>query len=173
MKIIDITDPPIKPDIRNAYIDFFQNDALARRVVTDGAGRRSSATVNQRLPWLGQLIERCPRVLRPGLDPADKTGDNSDPHKIYRCPESRAATASARWQPARWTCGDLGRTAKTPGCRVSRWRSATARRGQLKVAVCWRLLPSGKGIQGLLDEMRSYLDAILVKMKIGGAPLAE
>jgi len=191
MKIIDIIEStrPIKSDIRNAYIDFSKMTLSLVAVVTDvirdgkpviGYGFNSNGRYGQ-----GQLIrERFrPRVLE--ADPStllDETGDNLDPHKIWACMMSNEkpgghgerSVAVGTLDMAVWDA-----TAKIAGLPLhellaQRYGTGVANPKVFVYAAGGYYHP-GKGIPGLLDEMRSYLDRgySVVKMKIGGAPLAE
>ncbi|CAM3474733.1 mandelate racemase/muconate lactonizing enzyme family protein [Polaromonas hydrogenivorans] len=191
MKIIDIIEStrPIKSDIRNAYIDFSKMTLSLVAVVTDvvrdgkpviGYGFNSNGRYGQ-----GQLIrERFrPRVLE--AEPStllDETGNNLDPHKIWACMMSNEkpgghgerSVAVGTLDMAVWDA-----TAKIAGLPLhdmlaQRYGNGVANPKVFVYAAGGYYHP-GKGIQGLLDEMQSYLDRgyTVVKMKIGGASLAE
>jgi len=191
MKIIDIIEStrPIKSDIRNAYIDFSKMTLSLVAVVTDvirdgkpviGYGFNSNGRYGQ-----GQLIrERFrPRVLE--AEPStllDETGNNLDPHKIWACMMSNEkpgghgerSVAVGTLDMAIWDA-----TAKIAGLPLhemlaQRYGSGVANPKVFVYAAGGYYHP-GKGIPGLLGEMQSYLDRgySVVKMKIGGAPLAE
>jgi L-alanine-DL-glutamate epimerase-like enolase superfamily enzyme len=191
MKIIDIIEStrPIKSDIRNAYIDFSKMTLSLVAVVTDvvrdgkpviGYGFNSNGRYGQ-----GQLIrERFrPRVLEAEASTLlDETGNNLDPHKIWACMMSNEkpgghgerSVAVGTLDMAVWDA-----TAKIAGLPLhellaQRYGNGVANPKVFVYAAGGYYHP-GKGIQGLLDEMQSYLDRgyTVVKMKIGGAPLAE
>jgi D(-)-tartrate dehydratase len=191
MKIIDIIEStrPIKSDIRNAYIDFSKMTLSLVAVVTDvmrggkpviGYGFNSNGRYGQ-----GHLIrERFrPRVLEAA--PAtlvDETGDNLDPHKVWACMmnnekpggHGERSVAVGTLDMAVWDA-----TAKIAGLPLhellaQRYGNGTANPKVFVYAAGGYYHP-GKGVQGLLDEMRSYLDRgySVVKMKIGGASIGE
>jgi len=191
MKIIDIIEStrPIKSDIRNAYIDFSKMTLSLVAVVTDvvkdgkpviGYGFNSNGRYGQ-----GQLIrERFrPRVL--AAEPSsllDETGDNLDPHKVWAClmtnekpgGHGERSVAVGTIDMAVWDA-----TAKIAGLPLhellaQRYGSGAANPKVFVYAAGGYYHP-GKSVQALKDEMQSYLDRgySVVKMKIGGAPLAE
>ncbi|CAN5395726.1 D(-)-tartrate dehydratase [soil metagenome] len=191
MKIIDIIEStrPIKSDIRNAYIDFSKMTLSLVAVVTDvvrdgkpviGYGFNSNGRYGQ-----GQLIrERFrPRVLEAQASTLlDETGNNLDPHKVWACMMSNEkpgghgerSVAVGTLDMAVWDA-----TAKVAGQALhdllaQRYGNGVANPKVFVYAAGGYYHP-GKGIQGLLDEMQSYLDRgyTVVKMKIGGASLAE
>jgi L-alanine-DL-glutamate epimerase-like enolase superfamily enzyme len=191
MKIIDIIEStrPIKSDIRNAYIDFSKMTLSLVAVVTDvirdgkpviGYGFNSNGRYGQ-----GHLIrERFrPRVLEAA--PAsllDASGDNLDPHKIWACMmtnekpggHGERSVAVGTMDMAIWDA-----TAKIAGLplheMLARRYGNGAANPKVFVYAAGGYYHPGKGIQGLRDEMQSYLDRgySVVKMKIGGASLAE
>jgi len=191
MKIVDIIEStrPIKSDIRNAYIDFSKMTLSLVAVVTDvvrngrpviGYGFNSNGRYGQ-----GHLVrERFrPRVLE--ADPrslVDDTAGNLDPHKIWKCMMSNEkpgghgerSVAVGTIDMAIWDA-----TAKIAGLPLhdmlaQRYGNGVANPKVFVYAAGGYYHP-GKGLQGLRDEMRSYLDRgySVVKMKIGGATLAE
>ena len=93
MKIIDIREvtKPIKSNIRNAYIDFSQDDAEPRggrhrRDARRPAGRSATASTPTAATARAALIRErfAPRILE--ADPAsllDDERDNLDPHKVW------------------------------------------------------------------------------------------
>jgi L-alanine-DL-glutamate epimerase-like enolase superfamily enzyme len=191
MKIIDILEStrPIKSDIRNAYIDFSKMTLSLVAVVTDvvrhgkpviGYGFNSNGRYGQ-----GHLIrERFrPRLL--AADPAtlvDETGANLDPHKIWTCMmnnekpggHGERSVAVGTIDMAVWDA--MAKIADLPlhELLAQRYGTGTANPRVFVYAAGGYYHP-GKGLQGLRDEMQSYLDRgySVVKMKIGGATLAE
>ena len=191
MKILDIVEitKPIKSDIRNAYIDFSKMTLSLVAVVTDvvrdgrrvvGYGFNSNGRYGQ-----GALIrERFrPRVLEAAPESLlDDAGSNLDPHCIW-------ATLMANEKPgghgersvavgtidmAVWDA-----VAKIEGkplyqLLAERHGNGTPNRKVFVYAAGGYYWP-GQGLDGLLTEMRSYLDRgySVIKQKIGGAPLAE
>jgi L-alanine-DL-glutamate epimerase-like enolase superfamily enzyme len=191
MKIIDIIEStrPIKSDIRNAYIDFSKMTLSLVAVVTDvirdgkpviGYGFNSNGRYGQ-----GQLIrERFrPRLLAAKPDSLiDASGENLDPHKAWDCMMSNEkpgghgerSVAVGTIDMAVWDA--VAKIARQPlhDLLASRYGNGVANPKVFVYAAGGYYHP-GKGIQGLLDEMQSYLDRgySVVKMKIGGATLAE
>jgi D(-)-tartrate dehydratase len=191
MKIIDIIEStrPIKSHIRNAYIDFSKMTLSLVAVVTDvvrggkpviGYGFNSNGRYGQ-----GHLIrERFrPRVLEAA--PAalvDETGNNLDPHKVWACMmnnekpggHGERSVAVGTLDMAVWDA--TAKIANLPlhELLAQRYGNGTANPKVFVYAAGGYYHP-GKGVQGLLDEMRSYLDRgySVVKMKIGGASLGE
>ncbi|MEO6322788.1 MAG: mandelate racemase/muconate lactonizing enzyme family protein [Polaromonas sp.] len=191
MKIIDIIEStrPIKSDLRNAYIDFSKMTLSLVAVVTDGVrdgkpvigyGFNSNGRYGQ-----GHLIrERFrPRLLEAQASTLlDETGNNLDPHKAWACMMSNEkpgghgerSVAVGTLDMAIWDA-----TAKMAGLPLhellaQRYGNGVAHPKVFVYAAGGYYHP-GKGIQGLRDEMQSYLDRgySVVKMKIGGASLAE
>jgi len=191
MKIVNILEStrPIKSDIRNAYIDFSKMTLSLVAVVTDvvrdgkpviGYGFNSNGRYGQ-----GHLIRErfVPRVL--AADPATlmmDDGSNIDPHKIWACMmtnekpggHGERSVAVGTIDMAVWDA-----TAKIAGLPLhellaQRYGSGKANPKVFVYAAGGYYQPA-KGLQGLRDEMRGYLDRgySVVKMKIGGAPLAE
>jgi D(-)-tartrate dehydratase len=191
MKIIDILESTrfIKSDIRNAYIDFSKMTLSLVAVVTDqvrdgrpviGYGFNSNGRYGQ-----GQLIrERFrPRVLEAA--PAsllDDAGSNLDPHKIWACMmnnekpggHGERSVAVGTLDMAVWDA-----TAKIAGLPLhellaQRYGNGVANPKVFVYAAGGYYQPT-KGLQGLREEMLSYLGRgySVVKMKIGGASLGE
>ena len=191
MKIIDILEStrPITSDIRNAYIDFSKMTLSLVAVVTDvvrdgkpviGYGFNSNGRYGQ-----GQLIrERFrPRVLEAA--PAsllDDAGSNLDPHKIWACMmnnekpggHGERSVAVGTLDMAVWDA-----TAKIAGLPLhellaQRYGNGVANPKVFVYAAGGYYQPT-KGLQGLREEMLSYLGRgySVVKMKIGGASLGE
>ena len=191
MKITNIIEStrPIKSDIRNAYIDFSKMTLSLVAVVTDvmrdgkpviGYGFNSNGRYGQ-----GHLIRErfCPRVLE--AQPAsllNDSGDNLDPHKIWACMmtnekpggHGERSVAVGTMDMAIWDA-----TAKIAGLPLHEMLAQRYGNGvanpKVFVYAAGGYYHPGKGIQGLKDEMQSYLDRgySVVKMKIGGASLAD
>lgn len=191
MKILDILEStrPIKSDIRNAYIDFSKMTLSLVAVVTDvvrngkpviGYGFNSNGRYGQ-----GQLIrERFrPRVL--AADPAtlvDDSGANLDPHKVWACMmtnekpggHGERSVAVGTIDMAVWDA--VAKIADLPLHELLAQRYGTGQANpKVFVYAAGGYYHPGKGLQGLRDEMQSYLDRgySVVKMKIGGAALSE
>ncbi|MBC7435130.1 MAG: mandelate racemase, partial [Bdellovibrionales bacterium] len=191
MKITHILEStrPIKSDIRNAYIDFSKMTLSLVAVVTDvvhggkpviGYGFNSNGRYGQ-----GHLVRErfVPRVLEAA--PAsllNDAGDNLDPHKIWACMmtnekpggHGERSVAVGTIDMAVWDA-----TAKIAGLPLHEMLAQRYGTGQANprvfVYAAGGYYQPAKGVQGLLDEMKSYLDRgySVVKMKIGGASLAE
>jgi L-alanine-DL-glutamate epimerase-like enolase superfamily enzyme len=191
VRIVDLREvtKPIRSDIRNAYIDFSKMTLSLVAVVTDvvrdgrpvvGYGFNSNGRYGQ-----GALIrERFrPRVLE--ADPAslrDAARDNLDPHKVWSAMmanekpggHGERSVAVGTIDMAVWDA-----VAKIEGrplfdVLAERYGMASANPRVFVYAAGGYYYP-GKDIEGLVREMTSYLERgyTVVKMKIGGAPLAE
>jgi L-alanine-DL-glutamate epimerase-like enolase superfamily enzyme len=133
----------------------------------------------------GHLVRErfVPRVLEaaPG-SLLNEAGDNLDPHRIWACMmtnekpggHGERSVAVGTIDMAVWDA-----TAKIAGLPLhemlaQRYGTGTANPKVFVYAAGGYYQPA-KGVQGLLDEMKSYLDRgySVVKMKIGGASLAE
>ena len=191
MRIVDVreTVAPITSSIRNAYIDFSKMTVSVVAVVTDvvrdgrpvvGYGFNS----NGRYAPQGLLRERfIPRLKE--ADPAallDDSGETIDPHRCWAVMmtgekpggHGERSVAVGTLDMALWDA-----TAKIAG--VPLWRLLADRhRGGTADDKVWVYAAGGyyqpgKDLAALQDEMRGYLAMGYadVKMKIGGAPLAE
>ena len=191
MKITEIREStrPIKSNIRNAYIDFSKMTLSLVAVVTDvirdgkpviGYGFNSNGRYGQ-----GALMRErfIPRVLE--ADPAsllDDTEDNIDPHKVWATlmnnekpgGHGERSVAVGTIDMAVWDA--VAKIANKPLYQLlaERYGNGTANRQVFVYAAGGYYWP-GKGLEGLTGEMQRYLDRgySVVKMKIGGAPLAE
>jgi L-alanine-DL-glutamate epimerase-like enolase superfamily enzyme len=191
MKILDIREIPvsIKSDIRNAYIDFSQMTVSALAVITDvvrdgkpvvGYGFNS----NGRYAPSGLLRDRfMPRLLAAKPDSfIDDTGENLDPFKIWNIVmrnekpggHGERSVAVGVLDMAIWDA--VAKIAGVPLYRLlaDRFRGGVADSKVFVYAAGGYYYPE-KGLAGLQQEMQSYLDLgySVVKIKIGGAPLAE
>jgi D(-)-tartrate dehydratase len=191
MKITAIHDRtvPIRSEIRNAYIDFSEMTASAVAVHTDvirdgrpvvGFGFNSNGRYSQS----GILRDRMiPRLLR--ADPRrllDETGDNLDPEKAWQVMmanekpggHGERSAAVGTLDMALWDAA--AKIAGKPLYRLlaDRFRNGEHDREVYTYAAGGYYYP-GKDVNGLLEEIRGYLDMgyDAVKIKIGGAPLAE
>jgi L-alanine-DL-glutamate epimerase-like enolase superfamily enzyme len=191
MKITAIRDitVPIRSEIRNAWISFSEMTASAVAIHTD-AVRDGKPVVgygfnsNGRYAQSGILRERMiPRLLNaaPGALLDEKTG-LLDPVRAWQVMMTNEkpgghgdrSVAVGILDMALW---DL--TAKLEGkplyqLLAERYRKAPADESVYVYAAGGYYHP-GKGVPGLLDEIRGYLDLgyKTVKIKIGGASLAE
>ena len=191
MKIVNILEStrPIKSDIRNAYIDFSKMTLSLVAVVTDvirdgkpviGYGFNSNGRYGQGALMRDRFI---PRVLEaePG-SLLDETGENLDPHKVWARMminekpggHGERSVAVGTIDMAVWDA-----TAKIAGkplfqLLAERYGNGTPNPRVFVYAAGGYYYP-GKGLDGLKKEMESYLARgySVVKMKIGGATLAE
>lgn len=191
MKIVDIREStrPIQSNIRNAYIDFSKMTLSLVAVVTDvirdgkpvvGYGFNSNGRYGQgalmRDRFLSRVLEAKPETL------LDDTGNNLDPHRIWATlmtnekpgGHGERSVAVGTIDMAVWDA--VAKIAGKPLYQLlaDRYGNGVANR-KVFVYAAGGYYWADKGLQGLTDEMRSYLDRgySVVKMKIGGAPLAE
>ncbi|MEI7679985.1 MAG: mandelate racemase/muconate lactonizing enzyme family protein [Betaproteobacteria bacterium] len=180
---------PLNSAISNAYIDFSKMTASVVAVVTDvkrdgkfvtGYGFNS----NGRYAQAGLLRERfIPRLLEaPPESLVNEAGDNLDPHKVW-------ATLMANEKPgghgersvavgvldmAVWDA--VAKIENKPLYRLlgERYRDGEVD-DQVFIYAAGGYYYPGKNLTALQDEMKKYLDLgySVVKMKIGGAPLAD
>jgi L-alanine-DL-glutamate epimerase-like enolase superfamily enzyme len=191
MKITDIREvtKPIKSDIRNAYIDFSKMTLSLVAVVTDvmrdgkpviGYGFNSNGRYGQG----GLIRERfAPRILEAKPESLlDDGRDNIDPHKVWAAAmtnekpggHGERSVAVGTIDMAVWDA-----VAKIEGkplfqLLAERYGNGKPERKVFVYAAGGYYYP-GKDDAKLMAEMRSYLDRgySVVKMKIGGAPLAQ
>ena len=180
---------PIASPIRNAYIDFSKMNVSVVAVVTDvvrdgrpvvGYGFNS----NGRYAQQGLLAERfIPRILQ--ADPAalvDDTGENLDPHRIWAAMfanekpggHGERSVAIGTLDMAVWDA--VAKIAGQPLYRLLADRYNDGRvDDRVFVYAAGGYYYPGKDLTALQDEMKRYLDLgyTVVKMKIGGATLAE
>jgi D(-)-tartrate dehydratase len=191
MRITDIHSAsiPIASAIRNAYIDFSKMNVSAIALVTDvirdgapvvGYGFNSNGRYSQQ----GLLAERFLPRLR-AADPRsllDDTGDNLDPHRIWAAMfanekpggHGERSVAIGAVDMAVWDA--VAKIAGKPLYRLisERYNGGRADDRVFVYAAGGYYYP-GKDLTTLQDEMRKYLDLgySVVKMKIGGVPLAD
>ncbi len=191
MKIVEIREKtvPISSPIRNAYIDFSKMTLSLVAVVTDvvrngkpvvGYGFNSNGRYGQ-----GQLMRErfIPRIME--ADPAslvDDSGKNLDAHKVWACMfrnekpggHGERSVAIGTIDMAVWDA--VAKIADQPLYQLlaDRYGDGKPDRKVFVYAAGGYYYP-GKDDTQLKDEMRKYLDRgyTVVKMKIGGAPLAE
>lgn len=191
MRIVEVREQavPISSAIRNAYIDFSKMDVAVVAVVTDVVrdGRRVVGygfNSNGRYAPTGLLRERfIPRILdaAPGSLLSDDE-KNLDPHKIWAVMmtgekpggHGERSVAVGTIDMAVWDA-----VAKIEGVPLYRLLADRYRGGvvdeRVWVYAAGGYYQPGKDLATLQDEMRGYLAMgyATVKMKIGGAPLAE
>jgi len=191
VKIIDIREMvvPIKSPIRNAFIDFGQMTVSVLALITDvvregqpvvGFGFNS----NGRYAPSGLLRERFIPRLRAADSQAvlDDSGENLDPGRIWDVVmrnekpggHGERSVAVGVLDMAVWDA-----TAKIAGVPLFKlladWYRCGMVDSKIFVYAAGGYYYPGKGLVALRDEMAGYLDLgySVVKMKIGGAPLAE
>lgn len=191
MRIVDIREKTfsIASDIANAYIDFSKMTCSVVAVVTDvvrdgrpvvgygfNSNGRYAAGGLLRERFLPRLREADPRSL------VDDAGDNLDPFRIWSTMmtnekpggHGERSVAVGTVDMAVWDA-----VAKIAG--VPLWKLLADRyRGGVADDKVWVYAAGGyyypgKDLGALRDEMKSYRDRgyTVVKMKIGGAPLAH
>jgi L-alanine-DL-glutamate epimerase-like enolase superfamily enzyme len=191
MRIVEIRERtvPIGSAIANAYIDFSKMTSTLVAVVTDvvrdgktvvGYGFNSNGRYGQ-----GALIrERIrPRIMEAAPESLiDERGDNLDPHKIWNTMfrnekpggHGERSVAIGTIDMAVWDA--VAKIAGKPLFRLlaERYNAATADPRVFVYAAGGYYYP-GKDIEQLKAEMQKYLDRgyTVVKMKIGGVPLAD
>ena len=191
MRIVDIREKvvPIASEIRNAYIDFSAMTVSVVALVTDvvrdgkpviGYGFNS----NGRYAPSGLLRERfMPRLkAAPAELLLDETGENFDPQRVWAVMmqnekpggHGERSVAVGVLDMAVWDA--LAKIAGLPLYRLlaDRYRAGVAANSVFVYAAGGYYYPN-KGPRALQDEMQRYLALgySVVKMKIGGVPLAE
>ena len=191
MKIVEIREKtfPIASPIRNAYIDFSRMTLSLVAVVTDvmrdgkrvvGYGFNSNGRYGQgdlmRTRFIPRVMEADPGTL------VDDSGDNLDPHRVWSCMftnekpggHGERSVAIGTIDMAVWDA--VAKTAGKPLFQLlaERYGNGTPNPRVFVYAAGGYYYP-GKDDAQLKAEMRAYLDRgySVVKMKIGGAPLAE
>ena len=191
MRIVDIREQtaPIASPIANAYIDFSKMTCSVVAVVTDvvrdgkpvvGYGFNSNGRYGQgaliRERFRPRLLEADPKAL------IDATGENLDPHRIWAIlmrnekpgGHGERSVAVGTIDMAVWDA--VAKIAGLPLFRLlaGKYGTGTADPRVFVYAAGGYYYP-GKGLEQLQAEMRGYLDRgyTVVKMKIGGAPLAD
>jgi L-alanine-DL-glutamate epimerase-like enolase superfamily enzyme len=190
VRIVDVREitRPIASPIRNAYIDFTKMTTSLVAVVTDAVrdGRRVVGygfNSNGRYGQGGLIRERfAPRLLE--ADPGsllDDSGDNLDPDRVWAAlmanekpgGHGERSVAVGTLDMAVWDA--VAKIAGKPLFRLLAERHGRAADPRVFVYAAGGYYYPGKDNAALRAEMRSYLDRgyTVVKMKIGGAPLAE
>ena len=190
MRIVAIREKtvPIASPIANAYIDFSKMTCSVVAVVTDvirdgrpviGYGFNSNGRYGQgallRERFIPRILEAEPSTL------IDEAHDNLDPHKIWARMmtnekpggHGERSVAVGTIDMAVWDA--VAKIAGQPLFRLlaGRYNDGKINRRIFVYAAGGYYYP-GKGLEDLKREMRSYLDRgyTVVKLKIGGAPLA-
>ena len=190
VRIIDIREitQPIASPIRNAYIDFSKMTTSLVAVVTDVVrdGRRVVGygfNSNGRYGQGGLIRERfVPRVLE--ADPEtllDASGSNLDPDRVWQTlmrnekpgGHGERSVAVGTIDMAVWDA--VAKIARQPLFRLLAEQHGVDADPRVFVYAAGGYYYPDKDVKALRAEMRSYLDRgyTVVKMKIGGAELAE
>ncbi|ANT63590.1 mandelate racemase (plasmid) [Salipiger sp. CCB-MM3] len=190
MRIVDIREvtKPIASPIRNAYIDFSKMTASLVAVVTDvvvdgepvvGYGFNSNGRYGQG----GLIRERFrDRILEAGPDTLlNDEGSNLDGHRIWAAMmqnekpggHGERSVAVGTIDMAVWDA--IAKIAQKPLFRLLAERKGVEANPRVFVYAAGGYYYPGKDDSALRKEMRGYLDRgyTVVKMKIGGASLAE
>jgi L-alanine-DL-glutamate epimerase-like enolase superfamily enzyme len=191
MRITEIREKtaPIASPIANAYIDFSKMTCSVVAVATDvirdgkpviGYGFNSNGRYGQgalmRERFIPRILEADPKSL------TDEVNNNLDPHKIWARMmvnekpggHGERSVAVGTIDMAIWDA-----VAKIAGKSLFRLLAERYGDGRVNpkifVYAAGGYYYPGKDLEGLKAEMRSYLDRgySVVKMKIGGASLAE
>ena len=190
MRIVDIRErtAPIASPIANAFIDFSKMTLSLVAVVTDvvrdgkpviGYGFNSNGRYGQG----GLIRERfAPRIL--AAEPKsllNAEGSNLDPHKVWAAMfanekpggHGERSVAIGTIDMAVWDA--VAKIAGKPLFRLLAERAGVTADPRVFVYAAGGYYYPGKGLEGLAAEMQGYLDRgyTVVKMKIGGAPLAD
>ncbi|MDP9052443.1 MAG: mandelate racemase/muconate lactonizing enzyme family protein [Acidobacteriota bacterium] len=190
MRIVELREItlPIASAIANAYIDFSKMTCSLVAVVTDVI--RDGRTVvgygfnsNGRYGQGGLIRERFAPRLREA-DPVsllNDAGDNLDPDRIWRTlmrnekpgGHGERSVAVGTIDMAVWDA--VAKIAGKPLFRFLADQHNTTADPRVFVYAAGGYYYPGKNLDALRAEMRSYLDRgyTVVKMKIGGAPIAE
>ena len=191
MRIVDIRETvvPIKSEIRNAYIDFSQMTVSVVALVTDVVreGKRVVGfgfNSNGRYAPSGLLRERfIPRLKAAAPNTlTDESGDNLDPARVWNVLMANEKPGGHGERSVAVGVIDLAvwdATAKIASLPLyqllaNRYRNGEVDRKVFVYAAGGYYYP-GKDESALQAEMQSYLDQgyTTVKIKIGGAPLAD
>jgi D(-)-tartrate dehydratase len=190
VRITDVCEvtKPISSPIRNAYIDFTKMTTSLVAVVTDVVrdGRRVVGygfNSNGRYGQGGLIRERfAPRLLE--ADPKsllDASGGNLDPDNVWAAMmanekpggHGERSVAVGTIDMAVWDA--VAKIAGKPLFRLLAERHGREANPRVFVYAAGGYYYPGKDLSALRGEMRGYLNRgyNVVKMKIGGAPIAE
>jgi len=189
MRILDVREitQPIASPIRNAYIDFSKMTTSLVAVVTDQFrdGRRVVGygfNSNGRYGQGGLIRERfAPRLLEAAPDSLLDDAGALDPHRAWDAMmanekpggHGERSVAVGTLDMALWDAA-----AKIAGKPLFRWlaeQHGLTPNPRVFVYAAGGYYDPGKDLGALRREMRGYLDRgyTVVKMKIGGAPIAD
>ena len=190
VRIVDVREVtrPISSPIRNAYIDFTKMTTSLVAVVTDvvrdgkrvvGYGFNSNGRYGQggliRERFAARITEATPASL------LNAAGDNLDPDKVWAAMmtnekpggHGERSVAVGTIDMAVWDA--VAKIAGKPLFRLLAERHGVQADPRVFVYAAGGYYYQGKDLSALRGDMRSYLDRgyTVVKMKIGGADLAE
>src|ERR1700753_480665 len=190
VRIVDVREitKPISSPIRNAYIDFTKMTTSLVAVVTDvvrdgravvGYGFNSNGRYGQggwcRERFAARLMEADRQTL------VNDAGDNLDPDRIWAAlmknekpgGHGERSVAVGTIDMAVWDA--VAKIANKPLFRLLAERHRREANPRVFVYAAGGYYYPGKDLSMLRAEMRGYLDRgyNVVKMKIGGAPIAE
>src|SRR5690349_25050393 len=191
MRIVDIRETaiPLKSTLANSSFDFTEMTTSVVAVITDVVRNGKpicgfAFNSTGRYACGAQMRARfIPRVL--AVEPAlllDDSGNNFDPAKIFNCMmrrekaggHSERSIAIGTIEVALWDA--VAKIADKPlhALLAERFNGGKVPQ-KCFVYVGGGWYAPGKGIPELCDEMKRHLDAgyTMVKMKVGGAALAE
>ena len=189
-RIVDVREvtKPIASPIRNAYIDFSKMTSSLVAVITNvtregrpvvGYGFNSNGRYGQggliRERFAPRLLEADPKLL------LDATSENIDPDRAWATMmanekpggHGERSVAVGTLDMAIWDA--VAKIAGKPLFRLLAERHGRKADPRVFVYAAGGYYYPGKDLDALRREMRGYLDRgyNVVKMKIGGAPLAE
>src|SRR4029079_12447739 len=191
MRIVDIRETaiPLKSDLKNSSIDFYEMTTSVVAVVTDvirngkpvaGFAFNSTGRYACGAQMRARVIPRIPKAAPKWV--CNETGDNLDPEKILAVMmrneksggHSERSVGIGTIEVAVWDA-----VAKIEGKPLHAVLAERYNDGKVQDKVfCYvggGWYAPGKTTKDLQDEMRRHLDAgyTMVKMKVGGATLAE
>ncbi len=191
MRIVDIRETaiPLKSDLKNSSIDFSEMTTSVVAVITDvirdgkpvagfafNSTGRYACGAQMRARFIPRILKADPKSL------LNEAGDNLDPEKILAVMmrneksggHSERSVGIGTIEVAVWDA-----IAKIEGKPLHRVLAERYNGGKMMGKVfCYvggGWYAPGKTTRDLQDEMRRHLDSgyTMVKMKVGGAPLAE
>ena len=191
MRIVDIRETaiPLKSDLKNSSIDFSEMTTSVVAVITDvmrdgkpvagfafNSTGRYACGAQMRARFIPRILKAEPKSL------LNEAGDNFDPEKILAVMmrneksggHSERSVGIGTIEVAVWDA-----VAKIEGKPLHRVLAERYNGGKVQDKVfCYvggGWYAPGKTTKDLQDEMRRHLDAgyTMVKMKVGGVPLAE
>lgn len=191
VRIVDIRERnvPLRSEIRNAWISFQEMDTSVVAVISDvvhegrpvvGYGFGSNGRYAQGGILRDRIIPRLRRVEPADL--VDGTGENIDPLRVWDVAmrnekpggHGERSVAVGVLDMAVWDL--VAKLARQPLYRLLAERYGDGPPDErVSVYAAGGYYAPGRTLTDLQDEMRRYLDSgyTAVKMKIGGAPLAE